>query len=192
MRPKLIILLLALFSFELFAQDSLHKESEKIQLLKSQNSDFQTKNYLQLRKAMINLILHPYIKSEIIDTLKVITRGKIDSTNFTEFKVSDSTQIFLRNSYFWTIGEPLPKKHKLSNLKYIFRNTDKYSAEDIRLLNYLKFNAEPNDSLVDKFIHFQNYRYEENKLIQIVYDIKLTMPREVKLLDVTIIKDYNE
>lgn len=180
---KQVFLLIFLLSFvhKSNGQTSTKRKEANIQLFKSEMYDIKLKRYLTLKNTMFNLMLYPTIEKQTIDTLLAIYNNQVDSTDIVSSLNSDSTCIYLKQSYHWNIKQDLPHQHGLSNLKFLFKDNTKYTEQDRELMNYLKFYSNPNDSLVERYVIYRSITLNADTLIQVIHEIK-PKPYQIKLL----------
>ncbi|GET23326.1 hypothetical protein CLV93_103198 [Prolixibacter denitrificans] len=183
---SIITLLIGLISF---GQNTTSIQKKQALVFTDHKHDRELKIFLDINRQIISMSCNPKINENLIDSLNSKTSQIIDSSNVHIYLKSDSTWIYLKNSYSWNIHNELPKVPKTSVIKYIFKNQEKLTEKEKKLLHYMIFYSNRNYEDIDKFTYYQNYEVE-SRLFQFRFDchfddmnkpiIKLTGFKEIK------------
>ncbi|WP_153638055.1 hypothetical protein [Prolixibacter sp. NT017] len=188
MKSIIFIIILSL-GYVAMGQNAKPIEGKNALVFKDYKHDRDLSVFLELNSQMISIRCNPKINANIIDSLNSKTTQIVDSSNVRIYFKSDSTWIHLKNSYSWNIHNELPKVPKKSLIRYIFKNQEKLTEEEKKILRYMIFYSNRNYEDIDKFSYYQNYEVE-SKLFQFRFDchfdhenkplIKLTEFKEIK------------
>ncbi len=170
MKQILILFFFVSFIFHsAYAQDSISVQKIDHYYFKNKSNDQRVKQFLYRNKKLIGIICHPFIVTEIQDSLKLFY-GEIDSVRIKNNYKIDSTIVCIKKSYCWNINNDLPQISNYKLLKKLIKNKSKYTDDEEKLLEYWAFYSKPENARIEKFIHYQSFTNGENNM-QVEYEI---------------------
>lgn len=184
---SLILFLLVNYSFS----QNISLDTTKTYSINAGNFDKEIEHKLKYYEYLIKLKCLSIRNTHVVDSIKAKTQLVIDSSSVYKFYSSDSTWIFLKESYSWNIHNELPEDKFFKTYRLALKDSNKLSEEDNKYLTYMVFYSDAinRENIVDYFKFYQNFKID-SVTYQFVYKCNFKNKKEMitKLIEFNVIK----